>query len=281
MPLSDSQLEAVCALLDDGAPGVAAALDRQVSGFSDAERTRLFLMLQKRGTQQGVVLPRSLRGFHHAQVEDAFSEWSLSSGRDADLEDACLLLASFGYPLEDMEARRDELRSMEAHLRRRLAGVAGTDAVLAEVVGYLHGDLRFEGDRENYYDAQNSFLNRVLARRRGIPISLSALYLILARRLRLPFHGVGMPGHFIVKYQSEEGAIFLDPYDRGKRLSVADCAEIVRGLGYHFEVRFLQETPPRRIVERMLNNLIGVYRREGEEEKAACLLRCRELAQRG
>ncbi len=280
MPLSDSQLEAVCDLLDDGSPSVAAVLNRQVSGFSDEERTKLFLMLQKRESQ-GVLLPPSLRRFHYARIEDAFLDWSLSSGKDADLEDACFILASFGHPLEDMKTRKDELRNMEAHLRQRLGGLAETDAVLAEVVAYLHGDLRFDGDRENYYDAQNSFLNRVLDRRRGIPISLSALYLILARRLRLPFHGVGMPGHFIVRYQSVEGPIFLDPYDRGKRLSVGDCAEIVRGLGYHFDMRFLQETPPRRIVERMLNNLIGVYKRDGEDEKATCLLRCRELAQRG
>ena len=280
MSLSDSQLEAVCHLLDDGSPGVTTALDRQVSGFSPEERRRLFSMLKERETEEAL-LPLSLVSFHYERIEAAFADWSLSSAKDADLEEACFLLASFGHPLADMERRKDELRSMENHLRERLRGLRGADAVVSEVAEYLHGDLRFDGARDNYYDARNSFLNRVLERRRGIPISLSALYLILGERLGLPFHGVGMPGHFIVKYQDDENPVFLDPFERGKRLSVGDCAGIVRGFGYHFDMRFLQETPPRRIVERMLNNLIGVYKRDGEAEKAACLLRCRELTRRG
>ena len=227
-----------------------------------------------------LILPPSLREFHYSQIEVAFSDWSLSSVEDVDLEDACFLLASFGHPLENMETKKDDLLKMENHLRGRLVGINKADAIVTEIVEYLHGELRFDGERDNYYDAQNSFMNRVLERRRGIPISLSALYLILAGRLGLPFYGVGMPGHFIVKYQGDEQPIFLDPFDRGKRLSVGDCAAIVRSLGYHFDMRFLQETPPRRIVERMINNLLGVYKRDGEEEKATCLLRCRELVQR-
>ncbi len=227
-----------------------------------------------------VILPLSLQEFHHSQIEMAFSDWSLSTVEDADLEAACFLLASFGHPLEDMEMKRGELTSMENHLRGRLNGMRTADAIVDEVVEYLHGELRFDGARENYYDVQNSFMNRVLERRRGIPISLSALYLILGNRLGLPFHGVGMPGHFIVKYQGDEEPIFLDPFERGKRLSVGDCAAIVRGLGYHFDMRFLQETPPRRIVERMINNLLGIYKRDGEDDRATCLIRCRELVQR-
>ena len=279
MSLSDSQLEAVCHLLNDGSARVTAALDRQVSEFSAEEQKRLLYLLKKREASE-VILPPSLREFHYRQIEIAFSDWSLSSVGDVELEDACFLLASFGNPLEDMEMKKDELLGMENHLRGRLEGISKADAVVDEVVEYLHGELRFDGERGNYYDAQNSFLNRVLERRRGIPISLSALYLILAGRLGLPFHGVGMPGHFIVKYQSEEEPIFLDPFDRGKRLSVGDCAAIVRSLGYHFDMRFLQETPPRRIVERMINNLLGIYKRDGEDDRATCLLRCRELVQR-
>ena len=279
MTLSDSQLEAVCHLLDDGSPRVMSALDRQVSEFSTEEQKRLLHMLKNREASD-VVLPSSLMEFHYRQIEIAFSDWSLSSVEDVDLEDACFLLASFGYPLKNMETKKDDLLKMENHLRGRLVGINKADAIVDEFVEYLHGELRFDGERDNYYDAQNSYLNRVLERRRGIPISLSALYLILAERLEIPFHGVGMPGHFIVKYQDDEQPIFLDPFERGKRLSVRDCASIVRSLGYHFDMRFLQETPPRRIVERMINNLLGIFKRDEEDEKATCLLRCRELVQR-
>ncbi len=279
MSLSDSQLEAICHLLSDGSPDVTTVLDRQVSGFSTDEQRRLLCMM-KRSEANEVILPPSLLQFHYNQIEIAFADWSLSSVEDANLEDACFLLASFGHPLEDLRLNKDELLGMENHLLERLEGMNRADAIVDEVVEYLHGELRFDGARDSYYAAQNSFMNCVLERRRGIPISLSALYLILGRRLKLPFHGVGMPGHFIVKYQGEGDPIFLDPFERGKRLNVEDCATIVRGLGYHFDMRFLQETPPRRIVERMINNLLGIYKRDGEEQKVTCLLRCRELVQR-
>lgn len=265
--------------MDESSPKVMSSLNRQVSEFSTEEQKKLLEIMKKREASE-VILPPSLREFHYRQIEMAFSDWSLSSAENVDLEYACFLLASFGHPLVDMETKKDELLSMENHLRRRLGGISKADAIVDEVVEFLHGELRFDGARENFYDAQNSFINRVLERRRGIPISLSALYLILAGRLGLPFHGVGMPGHFIVKYQGGEEPIFLDPFDRGKRLSVGDCAAIVRGLGYHFNMRFLQETPPRRVVERMINHLLGIYKRDEEDEKATCLIRCRELVQR-
>lgn len=105
MSLSDSQLEAVCHLLDDGSPRVMSALDRQVSEFSTEEQKRLLQMLKNREASD-VVLPSSLMEFHYRQIEVAFSDWSLSSVEDVVLEDACFLLASFGYPLENMEAKK-------------------------------------------------------------------------------------------------------------------------------------------------------------------------------
>ena len=111
MSLSDSQLEAVCHLLNDGSPRVTAVLDRQVSEFSIEEQQRLLSILKKREVSD-VILPPSLREFHYRQIEIAFSDWSLSSIRDVDLEDACFLLASFGHPLENM---RNEKRRIAEH----------------------------------------------------------------------------------------------------------------------------------------------------------------------
>ena len=168
MSLSDSQLEAVCHLLNDGSPRVTEVLDRQVSEFSTEEQQRLLSILKKREVSD-VILPPSLREFHYRQIEIAFSDWSLSSVEDVALEDACFLLASFGHPLKNMKAKKDELLSMENHLRKRLEGISKDDAIVDEVVEYLHGELRFDGARENYYDAQNSFMSRVLERRRAFP----------------------------------------------------------------------------------------------------------------
>jgi regulator of sirC expression with transglutaminase-like and TPR domain len=280
MPLSDAQLEAFCLLLREERPSITAALDRQVAGFSEEDRDRL--LVQLRGERGGrVVIPPALEEHHHRVIERAFSDWAVSPPGEMDLERGAFLLASHAHPLEDMGRWEAELDKMAETLRVRLGEAASPGEVVEGTAEYLHGELRFDGDRENYYDPQNSYLNRVLDRRRGIPISLSVLYLLLGRRLGLPFRGVGMPGHFIVKYETPGGPIFLDPFDGGRRLSVRDCDAIVRGLGYHFDLRFLQETPPRRIVERMLNNVIGIFQREGGEEKIKRLMRYREIVQRG
>ncbi len=280
MSLSESQIGALCLLLEDDRPSVAAALDRQISGFSDADRERLLERL--RGEERRCpVLPPALEDFHHRRLERAFADWTVSPPGEGDLERGFFLLASFGYPLENIERRTAELDGMAEALGERLEGAEGDGEIVQETVSYLHGELGFGGDRESYYDPQNSYLNRVLDRRRGIPISLSAIYLLLGQRLGLPFRGVGMPGHFIVKYEAPGGPVFLDPFDGGKRLTVAECAAIVRGLGYHFDLRFLQETPARRIVERMLNNLIGIYQREKAEDRVRPLTRYREIVQRG
>ena len=142
MSLSDSQLEAVCHLLNDGSPRVTAALDRQVSEFSTEEQKRLLGMMKKHEASE-LILPPSLREFHYSQIEVAFSDWSLSSEDGVDLEDACFLLVSFGHPLENMETKKDELQGMENHLRSRLEGIDKAEAIVDEFVEFLHGELRF------------------------------------------------------------------------------------------------------------------------------------------
>ena len=280
MPLTDAQLGALCLLLEDERPSITAVLDRQLAGFSEEDRDRLLLRL--RGEGRGpAVLPPALEDHHHRALERAFADWAVAAPEEGDLERGVFLLASYGYPLEDMGRWEAELDRMAAGLRLRLGKGAAPAEIVERTAEYLHGELRFDGDRDNYYDPKNSYMNRVLDRRRGIPISLASVYLMLGRRLDLPFRGVGMPGHFIVKYEAPEGPIFLDPFEGGRRLSVQDCDAIVRGLGYHFDLRFLQETPPRRIVERMLNNLIGICQREGSEDRIKRLMRYREIVQRG
>ena len=144
---------------------------------------------------------------------------------------------------------------------------------------FFHGELGFTGNEESYYEPENSYMNRVLDRRRGIPITLSVLYILIGRRVGLPFCGVGMPGHFIVRYDAPEGPIYLDPFGGGQILSVDECASLVEGLGYRFESRFLAEASPLCIVERMVNNLIGIYQQLGDETREKLLARYRELIQ--
>jgi regulator of sirC expression with transglutaminase-like and TPR domain len=128
---------------------------------------------------------------------------------------------------------------------------------------FLAQDAGFRGNNSDYGDPRNAYLNQVLDRRLGLPISLSVIFLEIGRRLRLPVAGVGLPGHFIVRVGGPEGPLYLDPFNGGRRVTLADCRALVQSsTGLHqasFDPEWLEPTPPRDIVARMLNNLRGFY----------------------
>src|SRR5262249_2576338 len=132
----------------------------------------------------------------------------------------------------------------------------------AELAAFLFETAGFQGNREDYSDPRNSYLNQVLDRRLGLPISLSVIYLHLADALDVPAFGIGLPGHFIVSVLGADGPGYLDPFNGGRALSVAACAALVqRALGNQagFDPDWLRPMPAREIVGRMLNNLRGFY----------------------
>jgi regulator of sirC expression with transglutaminase-like and TPR domain len=143
-----------------------------------------------------------------------------------------------------------------------LARHAGQLERALALADYLFRQLGFGGNRSEYADPRNSYLNEVIDRRLGLPISLSVIFLEVGWRLRLPIAGVGMPGHFIVSVQGEDGAAYLDPFNGGRRLSLEDCTELVEratGTSVNFDPTWLLPTPRRDIVARMLNNLRMIY----------------------
>jgi regulator of sirC expression with transglutaminase-like and TPR domain len=154
------------------------------------------------------------------------------------------------------------LEDMASEARPRLQGCASSEAKGAALSGYLFETAGFRGNRSDYTDPRNSYLNEVLKRRLGLPITLSVVFLHLAEQLGVPARGIGMPGHFIVSVDGDDGPVYLDPFSAGRRLTVADCAALVQGtLGpaTAFDPAWLWPTPPRDIVARMLNNLRGFY----------------------
>ncbi len=278
--LSETQLDAICTLLEDDREATFQALDRQIASMADEDLERILERLTRTEGRR-VSAPPALVDFHHSRLERSFSEWAVSAPDGPQLEEGVFLLASFGYPLEDLGRCVAELDQMTKELGYRLEGVSAPYEIVRHTAYYLHEELGFKGGRTEYYDPDNCYLNRVLDRREGMPISLAAVYMLIGRRMDLPFRGVGMPGHFILKYEVPGTPIYLDPFDGGKVVSADECTDIVRGMGYHFDPRFLNETPDLRIVERMLNNLIGIYHRDGDEERSSRLVRYREISQRG
>ena len=190
---------------------------------------------------------------------------------EIDLAEAALLIAAEEYPDLDMAAYLTLLARMGEELRRRTRDVRSAASALETLNHYLFDELGFAGNLEEYYDPRNSYLNEVLDRRTGIPISLSTVYMAVARHGGLPISGVGFPGHFLVKVASGEEEIVLDPFNRGAILTEADCQKLLDQATAgraRFSRELLRAAGTKAILARMLANLKGVYSATRQYAKA-------------
>ena len=188
------------------------------------------------------------------------------------LAEGALLLARCDYPQLDVAAYLQRLDHLADAVRRRLPDAATlTDKIFA-LNGQLFEAEGFRGDDDDYFDPRNSFLNEVLDRKRGLPITLSIVYIEVGRRLGLPLEGVSFPGHFLVKLPVHGGGIVLDPYFAGEslseeelraRLEAASGSESPRALNEALEAASKQQ-----ILLRVLRNLKHLYYQRAQYDKA-------------
>ncbi len=179
-----------------------------------------------------------------------------------DLAEAAFLIAQDAYPRLDIGAYLDKLDGIAEPLRSRWQLYAPLEDQVALLNGHLFGELGFRGNREAYYDTRNSYLNEVLDRRLGLPITLSLVYIEVACRLGLSVSGVGLPGHFIVAADRDGTSLLLDPFNGGELLTAGDCERLVQdayGSSVEFSESQLAPVKKRQILTRMLNNLKKMY----------------------
>jgi regulator of sirC expression with transglutaminase-like and TPR domain len=195
----------------------------------------------------------------------------LVSGGDAriDLAEATLLIAAEAYPNLDIPRYVGALDALAAEAESAV-GSAGSDAErVRRMVEFLSIQRQFRGNQDDYYDRRNSFLNEVIERRTGIPITLAVVYMEVARRLGLVVHGVGFPGHFLAKHAGASELI-IDPFF-GQILSARDCAQRLRavlGDDATLEPSHLRAATPKEILVRILRNLKQIYLQARELEPA-------------
>jgi regulator of sirC expression with transglutaminase-like and TPR domain len=194
---------------------------------------------------------------------------------EIDLAEGALLIACEEYGDLPVPVYLSRLDGMAEELRARLPERAAAQAA-AHVLGeYLFREKGFHGNTEAYYDPRNSFLNDVLDRRTGIPITLSALYMEVARRAGVRVQGVGLPGHFLVKLPTGKGAILVDPFHGGVVLSSSDCQERLDRIfagRLRIEPRMLQAVGPKQILARVLRNLKAIYLKQEDHSRALGVL---------
>jgi regulator of sirC expression with transglutaminase-like and TPR domain len=160
-------------------------------------------------------------------------------------------------------------------VRQRISPAARADRAVAALRRYLFEEEGFRGNEQDYYDPRNSFLNEVIDRRTGIPITLSVVYIEVARRAGLRAVGVGLPGHFLVRVSGGGADLLVDPYHGGIALSEGDCQErLNRIYGGRLKVDAAMLAPcgPKALLARMLRNLKAIYLKSGDHERALAIV---------
>lgn len=212
----------------------------------------------------------------------AFTSLIARDDASIDLVHAALLIAAEEYPGLDIDQYMDRLGELAtrvyAHLEteqgQKAAGLSSTNEDMEKLHALnivLFEQERFRGNRSHYYDPQNSFLNRVLDRRLGIPLTLSLLYIEIGKRLGLHIEGVGMPFHFIVRCTIQETSIYIDPYEKGKFLSEEDCRQRLAQVFKNesdLDPRWLEPLSQKQLLIRMLTNLKHIYIHKGDFQRA-------------
>ena len=267
--LTALERQAILKLLDDDDSAVQGLLVEQLVSYGPAVLDWLLPLLP---VKSGVMRRRielvetrlGQQGF-----DKKFLEYCVSPEAEMDLEDGVWCLAQTEYPLICVDGYRALLDSFAEVLRERLDGVENGDGIVAVINEYLFSELGFSGNDEDYYDPANSYLNAVIDRRLGIPISLSVVLLLISSRLQLPVKGIGMPGHFLCRFQTSREEFYIDAFNSGRILSKSECVSFLNGSNFGYRDEFLAPVSPRAILLRVCQNLLHIHSENDDAASAA------------
>lgn len=214
---------------------------------------------------------------YFSEVDAKFK--SLSERKENILEEAVFLMANYGYPELDMNKYKNELDTMGKKLNVSIEKMKTNTLIPQDdplhiiniINNFLFYQQGFKGNTEKFYEPENTFFNDVMERKKGIPISLSILYLLICKRLNLPTYGVNLPAHFIIKYVDDKDEFYIDPYNNGIVISKSEAIKFLSRIGLTKEdfdsISFLKIADDKDIIRRSLNNLVNIYTRSGDLQK--------------
>jgi regulator of sirC expression with transglutaminase-like and TPR domain len=269
--LPESQKLALIKLLADEDPSIYQAVRQKILDSGDEAWLRPHSLSPDPLTRRRVQEIVDYLG--RQDTDDQFLAFCLNQGEDFDVESGAWLLALTRYPDINTAAYQALLDSFAADLQDRIDLAHPGRHTLLTLNRFLFHELGFHGNESDYYNPENSYLNRVVDRRTGNPISLCLLYLCLARRFNLPVTGIAMPGHFICRFQTSTETIYIDAFNRGRFLTKADCIRYLQQSSYGTQEGFLNPASPRRLLLRVCSNLHQIYSQLKLKDEAARLQR--------
>lgn len=276
MLVPESQIRALIRLLADEDDRIVRTISEKLISIG----TPAVPLLQEAELEQPAMAGRIaaiLEEIHWNRIERELVNLAVLPDHTMSLETGAFLIARYAYPSLDVTSYQAQLDQMAQEVRARIGCRSSGEETVNAVNRYLFTEQGFRGNTKNYYEPDNSYLNRVMDRRIGIPISLSVVYLLIGQRLGLPLLGIGMPGHFLVKYESKRYSVFIDCFNGGALLTEKNCARFLTEAGYGFDEKYLQPSSVRAILARMVKNLCAIYAKMDEPVKTERLTRFMEL----
>lgn len=260
---NSDKVKAIVTLLEDPSEDVQHLMEEQLVKFSMPELRELREKICELNLEIAFHLDDLLQQKKLVSFIDELGQIANSGVYDLEVL-VCFIARFIESDLTD-EMIVHELDQLAAKCKEYISTKRGIEPeqALTEYLGQL---CRFRGNDKNYYAVGNSSIHCLLKTKKGLPITLSILYVLIGKRVGIPVQGVALPGHFIAGIEKDGETIYLDPYNRGKAMSQEDCVSLVRRSGYPFSDDMLDTIDSRAIFFRILNNLKFVFQREGKDE---------------
>lgn len=268
-----SEIESLIFLLDDPDPYVQAEVKSRL--FELGENAVPLLDQQKseiKDEEARNLINEIIHWITYSSVEEDFLD-VLEGGLQnlKQLEDAVFILSRFDNPTLRESEYKQKLDRFADMIRDEVRYSLDESQKMHKVLNFVFSELEFSGSTTDYYNPNNSYLNRVIDRRQGLPISLALIVLFIGRRLNLPFYGVNMPIHFMIKYKSDVEEIMIDPFDQGKVVSYNQCFYFLKQNGVEPKSEHFKRSSEVAILARCIRNLINSYEKMDKLNKTESL----------
>lgn len=264
-----SEIESLVYLLDDPDPYVQSEVRSRLIELG--EHAVPLLDQQKSQTKDEKareLINEIIQWITYSNVEEDFLD-TLEGGLNnmKQLEDAVLILSRFDNPTLRESEYKQKLDRFAEMIEDVVRYSLDESQKMHKVLDFVFSELGFRGSSNDYYNPHNSYLNRVIDRRQGLPISLALIVLFIGRRLDLPFYGINMPIHFMLKYKGEKEEMLIDPFDHGKVVTYNQCYYFLKQNGVEPKSAHFHISSEVAILARCIRNLINSYEKLGKLSK--------------
>ena len=257
------EVDALVRLLDDPDAEVQEQVQARLTTLGRDALPALRRAYDASDGEQREQIDAVVRKLHWNDVQTAWH--AILSSDQPNLERGAFILALYRFPDLDVEAYQETLDEWADRIESDVMQTTGVDRARV-MIEFLAEEIGLTGNRSDYDDPNNSYLNRVIDRRIGIPISLSVIAIGLADRLGIPIYGVGMPAHFLVKYSDAHGEVYFDLFHDGQPVSREECVRFLLRAGIQPKPAYFQASDASSILLRMIRNLRQIARSSGNRQ---------------